>query len=724
MRRDRLTTPFTHARQFTRGASAAAVIAGRPRRQGHPASRRVADAPGHIEGLEPRLLLSGGPAALPAFQTCDAAGSATPAQSSGPMGMTPSQLRHAYAMDEVSFGAVAGDGTGQTIAIVDAYNDPDIVTDFDTFNQTFFPGQPQPTLTVENQQGAVVNPGTITAPGAAGALGTDPAGPGNSWAVEISLDVEWAHVAAPMANILLVEANSPGDPDLYAAVNTARNYSGVCVVSMSWGDGECFVESFRDSQLTTPSGHTGVTFVAASGDTGGVVKYPAASPNVLAVGGTTLKVDSSGNYISESGWSSSGGGLSAYESQPSYQKGVVTQSSMQRAVPDVAADADPNTGVAIADSWDYGASTPWNQIAGTSLTAPLWSGLIAVVDQGLALAGMGTLDGPNQTLPAIYSLPAADFHDVGPAGYDLATGRGTPIANLLVPDLVGVPASATGLAATVVSSNQLNLAWTDHAANATGYYVQQSPDDANWSTIATLGPTATSNDVMGLTPGTYYYFRVLAYNALGSFPTQGLQQLAPLPGDINGDGLIDVADYDIWAANVGATNATWSQGDLNGDRLVDVADYDIWAANVGATASTPLTAASPAPAQSLAQAVARSLTQSAAQPVVPAMAGSASVCSAPPLAQAAWAEFLGSVAAEPTTAPAASICATPQAPPAWAPSERAASLSLAPAGDFDILAHVKPLCAGDNWASTDDKPGDFAVDLLALPASHLDPQLM
>ena len=110
---------------------------------------------------------------------------------------------------------------------------------------------------------------------------------------------------------------------------------------MSWGGGEFSGETSYDSYFTTPSGHAGVTFVASSGDSGAPVGYPAISPNVLSVGGTTLNLTSSGSYISESGWSGSGGGISRYESQPTYQKGVVTQSTTYRTNPDVAYDADP-----------------------------------------------------------------------------------------------------------------------------------------------------------------------------------------------------------------------------------------------------------------------------------------------------------------------------------------------------------------------------------------------
>src|SRR6185295_2318270 len=125
----------------------------------------------------------------------------------------------------------------------------------------------------------------------------------------------------------LVEATSSGFADLVqAAVNYARNQPGVVAVSMSFGSDEFSGENSYDSYFTTPSGHTGVTFLSATGDDGQPGGYPAYSPNVVAVGGTTLTIDPLGNYLSEAGWSGSGGGISLYQSKPSYQS-AVTQSS-------------------------------------------------------------------------------------------------------------------------------------------------------------------------------------------------------------------------------------------------------------------------------------------------------------------------------------------------------------------------------------------------------------
>src|SRR5262249_56351132 len=139
--------------------------------------------------------------------------------------------------------------------------------------------------------------------------------------------------------VLLVEANSADYNDLFTAVHTAASTPGVVAVSMSFGGSETVGESIYDSYFTTPSGHAGVTFLASSGDSGAPPSYPSVSPNVVSVGGTTLLMDSQGNIQSESGWSGSGGGISALESQPTYQQGIVTQSSTSRTTPDVAYDA-------------------------------------------------------------------------------------------------------------------------------------------------------------------------------------------------------------------------------------------------------------------------------------------------------------------------------------------------------------------------------------------------
>lgn len=385
--------------------------------------------------LEGRVLLSAGdPTAFAVTDHVPVVGQGQdgiPQTTSGPTGTTPAQIRHVYGFDNISFNGASANGSGMTIAIVDAYDDPNIANDLHKFDLAFKLPDP-PSFIKENQFGSTGNLPD----------------PNSNWITEIALDVEWAHAVAPGANILLVEANSNLNTDLYKAVDTARKTAGVVVVSMSFGGGEFSSEAATyDSYFTTPAGHAGVTFIASSGDNGAPVSYPSASPNVLSVGGTTLHKDSKGNWTYETGWAGSGGGLSAYEPQPAYQHGVVTQSATLRANPDVAYDSDPNTGFGVYDSYNNGTTRPWGQWGGTSDAAPQWAALIAIADQGRAIGNKGSLDGATQTLPMLYSMAARDFHDVtlgtstgspnysAGKGYDLVTGRGTPHADLIVRDL-------------------------------------------------------------------------------------------------------------------------------------------------------------------------------------------------------------------------------------------------------------------------------------------------
>ena len=401
------------------------------------------------EAMEERRMLSGAtlgplatipPAAQPTIQIQLAAGAAAWSESS-PWGYSPQQIASAYGFNGIRFGSTPGLGAGQTIAIVDAYNDPALV---DSNSPSFESSD----LAQFDRQYGLPDPPSFLKVGQSGSAsnlpGSDPAGsgvPGN-WAEEEALDVEWAHAMAPAASIVLVETQSSNDSDLFAGARTAAAIPGVSVVSMSWGSAEFSGETGYDPSFTTPAGHAGVTFVAATGDHGAPGMYPAYSPNVLAVGGTSLTIPTSGGYGGESGWSNGGGGTSLFEARPSYQAGV--QSTGHRTIPDVAAVADPNTGASVYDSYDGGASGPWMRSGGTSLAAPIWAALVAIADQGRASAGGSALDGVSQVIPSLYGLPAADFHDVTTGGngafasvpgYDQSTGLGTPVASLIAPAL-------------------------------------------------------------------------------------------------------------------------------------------------------------------------------------------------------------------------------------------------------------------------------------------------
>jgi hypothetical protein len=387
-----------------------------------------------------------------------------------PAVLTPIQVRHAYGFDQITFQAngktIVGDGAGQTIAIVNAYDNTRIFQDVDTFDKAFSIGGGK---TLYQQYGAASSFLTKVNP-----QGTPKADPTKGlWHLESALDVQWVHAIAPAAKIVLVQARTDNYADLFVAVDYARNLPGVVAVSMSWGSAEWATEAKYDFHFTTPNGHLGgsngiggaklpggVTFVAASGDDGAPGGWPAMSPNVLAVGGTTLTVDAAGTYRGEVAWTGSGGGISKYEAKPTFQATV--SYSGKRTNPDVAYNGNPSTGVYVYNSMPLnGKVGGWWQVGGTSAGAPQWAALVAIADQGRALQGKGSLDGRAQTLPAIYNMPASAFHDVtsgsngykAASGYDLATGRGSPLAQRVVADLIRadatgkLPASTSGAAA-------------------------------------------------------------------------------------------------------------------------------------------------------------------------------------------------------------------------------------------------------------------------------------
>jgi hypothetical protein len=362
-------------------------------------------------------------------------GAGQPDSKPAPFGYTPSQIRHAYGFDQIRFqSGVIGDGTGQTIAIIDSFDNPRFVdstspefsnSDLHRFDVQFGLSDP-PSFRKLDQNGGTHLPGV------------DPQG---AWEFEESLDVEWIHALAPGADIILFEANSDSNDDqLLGAAATAARTPGVSIVSLSFGGTEFPTEASFDAAFRDAP--PGVTFVSSSGDSGAPGQYQAYSPYILAVGGTTLKIDGAGNYVGETGWSGSGGGISQYEPQPFYQV-LVSQSMSQRTNPDVAFDADPSTGVAIYDSYNFPATRPWARVGGTSFSAPAWSALLAIVNQGRIDNGLSVLDGFTETLPALYALPASDFHPITqgnngfPAapGYDLVTGLGSPYADRIVADL-------------------------------------------------------------------------------------------------------------------------------------------------------------------------------------------------------------------------------------------------------------------------------------------------
>jgi subtilase family serine protease len=331
---------------------------------------------------------------------------------------SPAQIRHAYGFDQLT-----ATGANQKIAIVDAYGNASIQLDLNTFCSQFG-------LSTTTVQILGSNPGTDT-----------------GWALETALDVEWAHAIAPGATIILSVANSSSTSDLLNAIDAAVN-AGANVVSMSWGGSEFSGMSFYDSHFNKPN----VAFTASSGDNGAGVEWPAVSPYVLGVGGTTLTLDASNNRLSETAWSGSGGGISSYYGMPSFQSGW--QTSGARGIPDVSYVADPNTGVLVYDSVNGG----WYIVGGTSVGAPQWAAAIALANQLRVTGGSSELGWANESLYPLaqgstttpYTVNPAYFYDVSSGNngaysaappYDFVTGLGSPLANALLPGLVPAAAS-------------------------------------------------------------------------------------------------------------------------------------------------------------------------------------------------------------------------------------------------------------------------------------------
>lgn len=328
-------------------------------------------------------------------------------------GYSPNQLRTAYGVN-----SLPKQGAGQTIAIVDAYGDPNIEQDLKTFDSTFSLNAP-PSI-------------HVAYPGGQPDYSNDSGG----WALETALDVEWAHSMAPQANITVVAAKSAAFTDMFHAVDYANNNSAQ-IVSMSWGGRESSSES---SRYDTYFSHPSTTYVASDGDNGAAASYPAASQKVVAVGGTTLKLDSTSHRRSETAWSGSGGDPSQYIQEPSWQKDMKISSNGKRGIPDVAFDADPATGVAVYSSVNYSGRSGWFEVGGTSLSAPAWAGLLAVGNSYSPNSNAGEklykLAGGTS-----YQNPQGVFYDVvsgsngnsAKKGYDFVTGLGSPNAAKLLP---------------------------------------------------------------------------------------------------------------------------------------------------------------------------------------------------------------------------------------------------------------------------------------------------
>ncbi len=339
-----------------------------------------------------------------------------------PSGLTPADIRLAY-----NIPASLGFGT---IAIITALNHPMLESDLAIFDANFSLAS----CTKKN--------GCLEIHQMASKTKSD-----SGWDLESALDSEWAHAVAPKAKLLIVESASAGGADLMKAVDYARKRIDVVSISISWGGGEFAGETKLDSHFVGIK-HS-IAFFASSGDDGTGASWPAVSPNVISVGGTSLSVSgksgdklfmSNGNLtggsISEKAWNGSGGGVSAYEAEPLYQKIYsIPRALGKRAVPDVSYSADPAHGFSVYHN------KKWYVVGGTSAGAPQWAALAALGLSGNP--GDGNVNGV--TLAKLYSDKAGTssenyFRDIksgsngdcvyycqARAHYDYVTGLGSPV---------------------------------------------------------------------------------------------------------------------------------------------------------------------------------------------------------------------------------------------------------------------------------------------------------
>lgn len=443
----------------------------------------------------------------------------SPRQQANPSnGFMPADIQAAY--------NVPVDNSTQAIAIVDAFDIPTALSDFNTFSSTF--GLPQETSTnvtsMSNKVFTVVY-----------ANGSQPA-PDQGWAGEEALDIEWAHAMAPHAKIYLVEAASNADPDLFSAESLAATLPNVKEVSNSWGGLEDPSESSLDSYFV----HKGVIFFASAGDFGGVQQYPSESPNVIAVGGTSLFM-SGGKYLTETAWSDSGGGPSAFEPRPDYQAPIQSIVNNVRGCPDIAAVADPNTGVDVYSQYAAGG---WFVVGGTSVACPVCAGITN---------SRGTLtSSSHRELQRIYfNYKGPYYRDVvgGSAGnftsvkgWDYITGIGTPNGGFppTSPPFFAAPLRAATVEGKLVSGSPAVLATADTISYVLGSTLTregqasameidlqkeqtQAPPISTQVTLVSQAPLGTTIQVFekNWITGNYDYVR--------AFPAKGMYSTVTLP---------------------------------------------------------------------------------------------------------------------------------------------------------------------------------------------------
>jgi hypothetical protein len=497
----------------------------------------------------------------------------TYSNASSPQGLSPAQIRSVYNLP-----STGGNGT---IAIIDAYDDPTILNDTNVFCTQYG----LPNLTSVNFEEHMMTSNITFDSG---------------WANETSLDVQWAHAIAPNATILLVEAsaavlwydNGTVGP-LLQAVDYARNQSDVVAISMSWTAPSRSDETNYDSYFNSSFG---ATFFAASGDHADNASWPAASQNVVSVGGTTLNFNSTGSFANETVWYSgivngrpvgTGGGVSQYETEPSYQTSYnLSGANDHRSVPDVSYDADPALNDDFPIYTSFSGNGSWTGEGGTSAGTAQWAaikslGLLASNDRFYAIA-----NSPNYSSCFRDITVGSNGNYNATSGYDFCTGLGSPLTTIYhyppdYPTLSGPPAAGRNMSYTYTTNAVIDPdgGQIQYNLNATGpsMHYQNTTTWVNSSTPMSWNISWGYNDSYGT-----YLMQTWVDDVYGGLSNTTSLQVTLVVGDINLDGTVNILDAILLANAFGSVpgNSTWNpKADLNNDGTVNILDAIILASN-------------------------------------------------------------------------------------------------------------------------------------------------
>jgi subtilase family serine protease len=397
------------------------------------------------------------------------------------VGYGPSQLQSAYGLTSAS----ASNGAGRTIALVDAYDYPTAASDLAAYRSAA--GLPAANFTKVNQNGQ-----TSPLP--------SPAPASDDWTGEAALDLDMASAICPLCNIVLVEAQDDQGTGLYVAQNTAASMAGY--ISNSWGGAESSTDTSSDSSYFTHA--SGIVTTVSAGDSDYGTSYPATSPKVVSVGGTALKTASNSRGWTESVWNTTpgsegtGSGCSSQEAKPSWQAALSLPAGCNNRIDnDVAADADPATGVAVYDTSNNNGG--WNEIGGTSASSPMVAAMFALAGN----AGATPAQDIYQHTGNFFDVTSGNDGTCSPSylctagtGYDGPTGWGTPNG------LAGLQTGSSGGGNTVTVTNPGNQTGTVGTAVSLQIHASDSASGQTLTYSASGLPAGLSISSSGLISGT------------------------------------------------------------------------------------------------------------------------------------------------------------------------------------------------------------------------------